>query len=55
MVSLGLDYVPQTIETPKNTSNDGENTKQDGSPSNVNHVEAHFEDLTTLYRVATHY
>ena len=49
MVSLGLDYVPQTIETPKNTSNDGENTKQDGSPSNVNHVEAHFEDLTTLY------
>ena len=49
VVSLGLDYVPQTIETPKNTSNDGENTKQDGSPSNVNHVEAHFEDLTTLY------
>ena len=49
VVSIGLDYVPQTLETPKNTSNDGENTKQDGSPSNVNHVEAHFEDLTTLY------
>jgi len=49
VVSIGVDYVPQTLETPKNTSNDGENTKQDGSPSNVNHVEAHFEDLTTLY------
>ena len=48
-ISIGVDYVPMTIETPKNTSNDGENTKQDGSPSNVNHVEAHFEDLTTIY------
>ena len=40
-VSIGLDYVPQTIETPKNISQEDE--------SNENTVEAHFEDLTTLY------
>ena len=49
VVSLGLDYVPQTLETPKNKSNDGPNTKNDGSAANENTVEAHFEDLTTLY------
>jgi len=50
-ISVGLDYVPQTIETPKNISNDGgrTNTKPDGSTANENSVEAHFEDLTTLY------
>ena len=41
VVSIGVDYVPTTIETPKNTANINE--------GNVNHVEAHFEDLTTLY------
>ena len=41
VISIGVDYVPQTIETPKNTANKNE--------GNVNHVEAHFEDLTTLY------
>ena len=48
-ISIGVDYVPQTLETPQNKSNDGPNTKQDGSPSNENTVEAHFEDLTTIY------
>ena len=41
VVSIGLDYVPQALETPRNTSNDG--------GVNTNTVEAHFEDLTTLY------
>ena len=41
MVSVGLDYVPQTLETPQNISQEDE--------SNENTVEAHFEDLTTLY------
>ena len=41
VVSVGLDYVPQTLETPKNISQEDE--------SNENTVEAHFEDLTTLY------
>ena len=36
-----MDYVPSALETPKNTSNDG--------GVNTNHVEAHFEDLTTIY------
>ncbi len=40
VISIGVDYVPSTIETPRNTSNDG---------PNPNSVEAHFEDLTTLY------
>ena len=39
-ISLGLDYVPQALETPSNTSRDG---------AAANTVEAHFEDLTTLY------
>ena len=42
MISIGVDYVPQTLETPQNES--GENEAGDGST-----VEAHFEDLTTLY------
>ena len=42
MVSIGVDYVPHTIETPQNES--GENESGSG-----NTVEAHFEDLTTLY------
>ena len=41
VVSVGLDYVPQTLETPQNISQEDE--------SNQNTVEAHFEDLTTLY------
>jgi opacity protein-like surface antigen len=40
-ISVGIDYVPQTLETPQNTSNDG--------GVNTNTVEAHFEDLTTVY------
>ncbi len=40
-ISIGLDYVPQTIETPTNVSKEGQ--------SNENTVKAHFEDLTTLY------
>ena len=39
-VSIGVDYVPQTLETPQNISRDG---------ANQNTVEAHFDDLTTLY------
>ena len=42
MISIGVDYVPQTLERPQNES--GENEEGDGST-----VEAHFEDLTTLY------
>ena len=41
VISVGVDYVPMTLETPKNTANINE--------TNVNHVEAHFEDLTTVY------
>ena len=41
-ISLGVDYVPQTIETPQNKSSEG-----NGSTANT--VEAHFEDLTTVY------
>ena len=48
-ISLGLDYVPQTIETPQNDSNEGPNTKNDGSAANENSVKAHIVDLTTLY------
>ena len=40
VISLGVDYVPQTLETPQNISNENENQ---------NSVEAHFEDLTTVY------
>ena len=39
-ISVGLDYVPQTIETPQNISREG---------GAANTVEAHFEDLTTVY------
>ena len=49
MISLGVDYVPHTIETPRNKSNDGVNAHVDGGASNENSVEAHFEDLTTVY------
>ena len=48
-ISIGVDYVPQTIETPQNDSNDGANIHHDGGPSNANSVKAHIEDLTTLY------
>ena len=48
-ISIGLDYVPQTIETPQNDSNEGPNTKIDGSAANENSVKAHINDLTTLY------
>ena len=48
-ISIGVDYVPQTIETPQNDSNDGANIHHDGGPANANSVKAHIEDLTTLY------
>ena len=50
-ISVGIDYVPQTLETPTNISNDGGTTatKPDGSTANENTVKAHFTDLTTLY------
>ena len=41
MVSIGVDYVPQTLETPQNVSQEDQTTQST--------VEAHFEDLTTLY------
>lgn len=41
VISLGVDYVPQTLETPQNISNEDN--------ANQNSVEAHFEDLTTVY------
>lgn len=40
LVSLGVDYVPMTIETPQNVSNDG---------ANVNKVKAEFDNLLTVY------
>ena len=40
-ISVGVDYVPDKIRTPENTSNDG--------GVNTNHVYAEFEDLTTVY------
>ena len=49
VISVGLDYVPQTLETPTNVSNDGKNTKPDGSSGNENTVKAHFNELTTVY------
>ena len=48
-ISVALDYVPQTLETPQNDSNEGPNTKNDGSAANENSVKAHIKDLTTLY------
>ena len=39
-LSIGVDYVPTTIDTPQNTSNDG---------ANENVVKAEFENLTTIY------
>ena len=46
-VSLGIDYVPHTLETPQNISNeDGGSTP---GQNNENSVEAHFDDLTTIY------
>ena len=41
MLSVGVDYVPMTFDTPKNTSNEDQ--------SNQNTVYAEFEDLTTVY------
>ena len=46
-ISLGVDYVPMTLETPKNVSN--ENGGSTPGEDNSNTVEAHFEDLTTIY------
>ena len=40
-ISVGVDYVPMALETPQNISNEG--------MSNESTVEAHFEDLTTVY------
>lgn len=40
LVSLGVDYVPMTIETPQNVSNDG---------ANENKVKAEFDNLLTVY------
>ena len=40
LVSLGVDYVPMTIETPQNISNDG---------INENKVKAEFDNLLTVY------
>ena len=41
VLALGVDYVPQVLETPQNISNEDQ--------PNQNSVEAHFEDLTTIY------
>ena len=46
-VSVGVDYVPHALETPQNVSN--ENGGSTAGQNNQNTVEAHFEDLTTLY------
>ena len=46
-LSIGVDYVPQTLETPQNVSN--ENGGSTPGENNQNTVEAHFEDLTTVY------
>ena len=40
-ISIGIDYVPSSIETPENVSNDG--------GVNTNKVYVTFEDLTTIY------
>ena len=40
-LSIGIDYVPSSIETPENVSNDG--------GVNTNKVYVTFEDLTTIY------
>ena len=45
-LSIGVDYVPQTLETPQNVSN--ENGGSTPGQNNQNTVEAHFEDLTTV-------
>ena len=42
VVTLGVDYVPHTIETPNNKSSGGNGSVE-------NSVEAHFDDLTTVY------
>ena len=42
VLSVGVDYVPHTIETPNNKSSGGNGSEE-------NSVEAHFEDLTTVY------
>ena len=47
MVSLGIDYVLHTLETPQNISN--ENGGSTSGQNNNNTVEAHFDDLTTIY------
>ena len=39
--SIGVDYVPEAIETPQNVSKEGQ--------TNQNAVKAHIEDLTTIY------
>lgn len=39
-ISLGVDYVPMTIATPENVSNDG---------ANQNKVKAEFDNLITIY------
>ena len=41
VISVGLDYVPITIDTPENVSQENQ--------SNENKVYASFEDLTTIY------
>lgn len=40
-ISIGIDYVANTIETPQNVSKEDQ--------SNENKVKAHIEDLTTIY------
>ena len=45
--SIGVDYVPHALETPQNVSN--ENGGSTAGENNQNTVEAHFEDLTTVY------
>ena len=41
VISLGVDYVPGSFETPQNISNEDQ--------TNENRVSAKFEDLTTIY------
>jgi len=46
-LSIGIDYVPHTIETPENISN--EDGGETAGENNQNKVQAHFDELTTVY------
>ena len=47
ILSLGIDYVPHTIETPENISN--EDGGETAGENNQNSVSAHFDELITVY------